>query len=297
MDGKNNFLIYLKRDFIQDVIYDITGSIFYSVSIYTFASNAGFAPGGVSGAALILHHYLNIPIGTLTILINIPMILISFRYLGLSFLLKSVKSMILFSVVVDYIFPHFPQYDGNQILAAIFCGAFGGIGLSFFYRRGSSSGGTDFLTLTLKRLKPHWSIGSIMLFLDSVVIFSGAFVFGQIDAVLYGVLCTAVGSTILDKMMESLNAGQAMVIISQKEKQIEEKIRKVLKVQGIRRNESAHILFLGCNKAAVSKVCYLVYESDPDATTWVWNYSAAYGKGLSTGKLEDFTNPYNERAH
>lgn len=297
MDGKNKFVMYLKKEFIHDLICDITGSIFYSVSIYTFASNAGFAPGGVSGAALILHHYLNIPIGTLTILINIPMILISFRYLGLSFLLKSVKSMIVFSAVIDYIFPYFPKYDGNQILAAIFCGVFGGIGLSFFYRRGSSSGGTDFLTLTLKRLKPYWSIGNIMLFLDSVVIFSGAFVFGQIDAVLYGVLCTAAGSTILDKVMESLNAGQAMVIVSQKEKQIEDKIRNVLKVQSVRRNESAHVLFLGCNKAAVSKVCYLVYESDPEATTWIWDYRAAYGNGLATGKLENFTNPYSEKAH
>ena len=73
MSAKKTFL-GLKGRFdyeilLWDLLYDIAGSILYAAGIYTFAGNAGFAPGGVSGLALILNHLLSLPVGTVTLLI------------------------------------------------------------------------------------------------------------------------------------------------------------------------------------------------------------------------------------
>ena len=65
---------------ISGLIYDIAGSIFSSVGIYIFAGNAGFAVGGVSGLALLANHLFGIPVGTAILIINIPLVAISYRF-------------------------------------------------------------------------------------------------------------------------------------------------------------------------------------------------------------------------
>ena len=75
----------LVKDYKQiwyDIIYYLSGSLCYSIGIYSFAKDAGFAPGGFSGIALICNHLWNLPIGTMTLLFNIPAILISYNVLG-----------------------------------------------------------------------------------------------------------------------------------------------------------------------------------------------------------------------
>ena len=287
--------IYFKSCFITDLLCDIIGGVIYSTAIYTFASNADFAPGGVSGLALIINHYIAIPIGLLTLIVNIPLILISFKYLGIGFLLRSVKSMMIFSFIVDVIFPHFPRYSGNPVLAAIFCGAFGGIGLSFLYRRGSSSGGTDFLTLTLRKLRPHWSIGSIMLCMDAAVIFTGGFVFGRVDSVLHGIICTAVGSTVLDKILASAKSGKLMTVISDKCGEIERKLADGIRLESVdvfSGKEGKAMLLCGCKNSQFRKVCYIVYDTDENAVTYIQDYNEAYGRGLLPPDRNEFIIPY-----
>ena len=76
------------KTLLMDTIYDIIGSIFLGMGIYSFAKNANFAPGGLSGISLILNYIFNLPIGTLTMTLNIPLIIISCKVLGKNFLLK-----------------------------------------------------------------------------------------------------------------------------------------------------------------------------------------------------------------
>ena len=290
MGYRERFVMYIKKDLWKDLIYDIVGSVLYSIAIYYFASNQDFAPGGVSGMALIICHFIPVPIGALTLLINVPLILISYKYLGIGFLFKSVKSMTVFSLIVDYIFTLFPQYSGSPILAAVFCGAFGGLGLSFLYRRGSSSGGTDFLTLTLKKIRPHWSIGKIMLSIDAIVIISGAFVFGNIDAVLYGCICTVCGSTVLDRILNSISSGKILLIFSDMNDLLECRLQEVLKIHTAQKDGKR--MMVGCKSSDVKKIEYLVYELDPNASLYVLDYEEAFGKGNQAADLENFINPY-----
>ena len=133
-DLKNKFK---PKVLFWDLLYDIAGSILYAAGIYTFAGNAGFAPGGVSGLALILNYLVGLPVGTVTLLFNIPLVLISYKAVGKQLLIKSAKTMVISSLFLDVIFPFVPMYDGNRLMASIYSGVFMGAGMALFYIRGS----------------------------------------------------------------------------------------------------------------------------------------------------------------
>ena len=136
--------------FIIDLLFDIAGGLLYSTGIYTFAHMADFAPGGISGLALILNHLLGLPIGLTTLTLNLPLVIISYKVVGREFLLKTARSMIICTIFLDVIFPHTTAYSGSPFMAALYSGLCMGAGMAFFYMRGSSSGGTDFLIMTIK---------------------------------------------------------------------------------------------------------------------------------------------------
>lgn len=120
-----------------DLFCDVLGSILSAIGIYTFAKLASFAPGGISGVALILNHLWNLSIGTTSLVINIPLILLSYRIVGRKFMIKSIRTILINTFFLDFVFPLTPAYDGNPMLAALFSGVFFGCGLALIYMRGS----------------------------------------------------------------------------------------------------------------------------------------------------------------
>lgn len=280
---------YHFKTIIWDLLYDIAGSILYAAGIYTFAGNAGFAPGGVSGLALILNHLLGLPVGTVTLLFNIPLVVISYRAVGKALLIKSAKTMVISSLFLDVIFPFIPMYTGSRLMAAICSGVFMGAGMALFYIRGSSSGGIDFLTLTIKKKKPHMTIGMITLLIDLVVILIGWPVFGDVDAVLYGVASTGVSTIVIDKMLYGTGAGTLAIIITEKGSQIGAKIGENVRrgvtmipaaggYTGMRRD----VILCACSKAEAYLVKSAVQEVDEKAFVMFTETSEVFGEGFKT---------------
>lgn len=131
----------MKKEYWKMLAYDLVGSFFLGVSIVSFAMQANFAPGGVSGLAVLANYLFQIPVGWATILINIPIILLTFRQLGKEFFLISVKSVLISSLLIDYVCCYLPAYTGSRLTASILSGIMAGIGFSLFFNEGSSTGG------------------------------------------------------------------------------------------------------------------------------------------------------------
>lgn len=102
-----------------DLFIDVFGGILIGAGIYNFAANAEFPLAGVSGIALILFRLWGVPIGLATILLNVPIAVGCYRTLGREFFVRSVRSVIITSLITDYIVPLFPVYSGERMLAAI----------------------------------------------------------------------------------------------------------------------------------------------------------------------------------
>lgn len=276
------------KELMWDVLADIAGGLFYALGIYTFAKTANFAPGGLSGLALITHHLWGLPIGIMTLVFNIPVILLSFRLLGKRFLFKSLRSMIVCTLFVDFLLPAVsPPYTGSPLLAALYSGIFLGAGLAVLYMRGSSSGGTDFLTMSVKVLRPHMSLGAVTMIIDLIIILMGWPVFGNIDSVLYGIVATGVTSIVIDKIMYGVGAGKLIIIISDHGQEVADKIANaidrgstLIRAIGTYTGSERQVLLCACNKSQAFKVRSAAHEVDENAFVVITETSEVYGEGF-----------------
>lgn len=286
---------YSLKEFSIDILYDIIGSIFYAIAIYTFASNANFAPGGVSGVAIIVNHLTPIPIGIASVIINIPIILLTYKTLGRKFFLKTIKTIIINTIFIDLIFPMFPTYSGDPFLACIFTGVFFGAGCAFPYMRGSSTGGIDFVILALRKKHPHMTIGKISLIVNMIVVVSGGFVFNSIDAVLFGVISTFIDASFVDRIMFGLgNGGKLINIIVKKgngskvAKAISDKTERgatLIPAIGTYTKEERDMVVCACSRRQFYIIKKAVNEVDNKALVMIQESSEIFGEGF--GRLED----------
>ena len=279
------------RMVLLDLLYDVIGSISYAIGLYTFAKMAGFAPGGLSGLALIANHLWGLPIGATTLVLNIPIILVSFRILGKAFFLKSLKTMVISTFFLDVVFPYTPAYAGSPLMAALYSGVFLGAGLALFYMRGSSSGGTDFLTLSIRARYPYLSLGAVTMGIDLLVISLGGLVYGNVDAALYGLAATFVTSTIIDKIMYGLDAGKLLIIITTHGQMVADRIGEVtgrgstaIRARGTYTGNDREVVLCACSRSQSYTVKNAVHEIDTNAFVMLVETSQVFGEGFIEGE-------------
>ena len=302
----NSFLKNLRiepKTLATDIIYDIIGSVLYGAGLYNFAYTANFAPGGVSGLSMLINILTSkipffqnttipffqggISIGLAMILVNIPIIFFCFKALGPEFFFRSVKTILISSLIVDHLMPHLWTYQGSPMLAAIFGGVLAGAGLSCIYMRDSSTGGSDFVILAIQKKNPHLSIGRVSLAVDGVVILLGGIVYGTVDAALYGLLMTITYSLIIDKIMLGNDSRKLLTIITTNgdmiSQEINEKVSRgvtIINGKGAYTGDSKQILLCACSNAQVYKVKRIVYSMDEKSFIMVSSVDAAFGEGF-----------------
>ena len=273
----------------RDLLFDLIGSIFFGIGIYNFVSAADFAPGGVSGLAIILNYFSDLPIGLGTLLINIPIIAISFKTLGSSFLARTFRTVLVSTLFIDLACPLLPVYSGERLLSAIFAGALVGIGLAVIYHNGSSSGGSDLIIMSIRRKRPHMSLGQVTMAIDGIIIISGGSVYGNIDAILYGFVYSAILTLVMDKLLYGFVSGKLAVIITDPEHTkamshaITSKLVRgatVLNGKGSYTEAEKDVILCACSRSQLAELHALVREIADDVMVIVTSYDEAYGRGF-----------------
>lgn len=128
-----------KRTLIDIAVIIISGFIF-SCGLKTFTAPNDIAPGGASGICVAVAHLTGLSEGVLYFIVNVPLIVIGFIFLGRRLMFKTLLSIITITVATDYVFAYLPHYEGDAMLAAIFGGLLIGTGLGLCYSREGTSG-------------------------------------------------------------------------------------------------------------------------------------------------------------
>ena len=102
-----------------DLLFDVLGGILIAIGTYNFAAMASFPMAGINGIALIFYHLFGLPIGRVALVLNIPIAVCCFKILGRRFFLRSVRTIIITSLIMDYVAPLFPVYTGSWRLSAL----------------------------------------------------------------------------------------------------------------------------------------------------------------------------------
>ncbi|HBA62870.1 MAG TPA: hypothetical protein DCZ20_03330 [Lachnospiraceae bacterium] len=272
-----------------DILVDIAGGILIAVGVYNFASAAGFPMTGFSGIALIFYHLFHTPIGMVSVLMNIPIAFFCYRILGKDFFIRSIKTIIITSFIMDKIAPLFPLYQGDRLLAAICTGILGGLGYALIYMRGSSTGGSDFIIMSLKAKNPHMSLGKICFLSDFVIIMAGAYIYREIDGIIYGLIVSYLMSMVVDKVMYGMDSGKMTLIVTEHGAEVAEAIDAIagrgstlLHAEGSFSGEQKKVVMCACNNKQMYAIRQTAKKVDPEAFIVIMESNEVLGEGFKT---------------
>ena len=286
--GQLNMNFKMVKEIAMDVGADIIGGFLISVGVYNFAVASEFPVAGVSGIAILFYHFFDVPIGIMTILLNIPIALVCYRPLGKTFFWKSVKTMLISNFMIDQIAPLLPVYQGELILASICIGIFAGVGYALLYTRDTSTGGADFIFMAVRKWKPHLSLGRIIITFDFIVIIIGGILRnGNVESIIYGLIGSYILSVVVDKAMYGVNAGKMTLIVTSYGQSVADKIAELigrgstlLKGVGSYSKDEKQVVMCACSNKQMHMVQKAVKEVDEEAFLVILESSEVRGKGF-----------------
>lgn len=276
-----------KKDIAIDLFFEILGSFLVAVALYNFALYAAFPMTGFSGIAMILYRLFEMPIGLTTIIINIPVAIACYRLIGREFMFKSLRCMVISSLMVDYVAPLLPVYEGGRMLSALVTGTLGGMGYAIIYMRKSSTGGSDFIIMAVKALKPHIKLGTIAFLSDIGIILVGGIIFRDIDGIIYGMIINLLFAVVVDKVMCGLNSGKVGFVITDKGNEMCSLIDEctgrgstILEARGGYQNSIKQVVMVACNAKEMYQIEKAVRDLDDSSFMIVMSSNEVHGEGF-----------------
>lgn len=278
----------------KDIAYEIAGSFLIAIALYNFAVKAEFPMTGFSGLALIGYRLWGLPIGITTALLNVPVAILCYRLLGKGFFLRSLRCIAISTVVIDYIAPLLPVYEGERLLAALCTGIIGGLGYALIYVRNSSTGGSDFIVMAIKAIKPHLEMGRIIFISDAFIVLLGGVIFKDMDGVIYGFIINYFYGQMIDQLLLGLNSGKLTLIVTAKADEMAALIDRVadrgstiIHAHGGYTKERRDVVMCACNAKQLYQAEKAIKALDPESFMVVLNSHEVLGEGFQVTRIAE----------
>lgn len=282
-------------ELIGDIAFYLAGSVLLAISIDMFTAPNRIAPGGLSGISTLINYVTGLPIGTMTLILNIPIFIWAFAELGVREVIKSLVATVISSVAIDALAPIVQSYRGDPMLASIFGGVLQGLGLALVFMRSATTGGTDLIARLLGRHVRFMSIGKLLLGVDGVIVAVSAAVYHSADNAMYAIIVIFVGSRLVDTILygTDIGTGKVLFIISPKNKEIADEILSdvdrgvtILKSRGAYSGREGEVLLCAVRRFEVATVKDIVHSIDKNAFLIVGDAGEITGEGFRPVKEE-----------
>lgn len=182
------------REYVVKYALVALGSALFAAGFQFFLYPNSIIVGGVSGIAMIINYLVGLPVGIMTIVLNIPLFIIAWKHFGGKFIISSLVGMLLSSVLVDVLAVIDYSPTDDMLLACLIGGAIKGLGLGLIYYAGATTGGTDIIAKFVRLRFPYINFGTIVLLTDAVIIIAFAAIFDRVEAAMYAVIAMFVVS-------------------------------------------------------------------------------------------------------
>lgn len=239
------------------IIIVIIASLLYAWNLCCFAKSADLLPGGISGVSLLLQHiiksifHITVPYSVFNILLNLFPVYIGFRYIGKKFTLYSILTILLSSIFVDIL----PDYifTTDVLLISIFGGLINGFAIALCLNVGTTTGGTDFISIYMSQQK-GMDAWNYILFGNVIILLIAGAMFGWSIA-LYSIIYQFCSTQII-QMLYKRYQKETLFIISDKADEIYRLIKDTT-------NHDATLFHgIGCYEAKEKEMIYSVINTD-----------------------------------
>ena len=278
------------------------GALLTALAINIFLVPYKIAPGGLSGLATVIYYISGerFPVGLTMLVINIPLFILGWKYIGRNFFIRTVYGTIALSVLIDVTEPYtvtlasqflqdFQVGGGSPdiLLYSIIGGFLSGVGLGLVLKYDATTGGTELAARLLQRPFKFLTVGTILLIIDALIVIFAVFTFDSIVLGLYSLVSLYITTKVIDAMVEGVDFSRAILIISNKPNEISREIMNrldrgvtELKGKGAYTGNDKDVLLCVVKRQQVPKLKEIVHEVDANAFMILADVREVLGEGF-----------------
>jgi uncharacterized membrane-anchored protein YitT (DUF2179 family) len=260
--------------FLQDLLLMVAGVLIAGFALKGFLVPNHFFDGGITGISLLLHEIYHFNLAIVIILLNLPLVIISYYTVGKKFAIRTLSAVVLLGISL-WLIPSV-QLTSDKLLISIFGGAFLGLGVGLVMRSGAALDGIEVLAIYTLR-KTSFTMSEIILGLN-IMIFATAAIYLSVETALYSVLTYFCATRTIDYIIEGIQAFTGVTIISGKNEEIKhELVHKFGRGITIYKGERGYlpdnfdqkidcdIIFTVISRMEMRKLLNVVQNLDPNA--------------------------------
>ena len=255
----------------KDIVWVVAGNAVLALAVSMFILPYDILSGGVAGIAVALQPLIPLPVTLMVNLLVVGLFILGACFLGKEFAMKTILSSLIYPVFLTFFSGRVPVLDLDPILASLYGGLLGGMGVGMALRTGASTGGMDIPPLIVHKLT-HIEIAKLALITDALTVLLGAFTYG-LEAVLIGFVSVWASSVAIDKvLMFGGQQAKAIQIISDQYEQIIERIHSelergttLIEAQGGYTHEKRKIVLVVITKNQYPALMEMVTAIDKEA--------------------------------
>ena len=279
----------------RDYTWIFLGSVLYSLSFDWFYVPNQLGFGGLTALGMILNHISPaIPIGTAVLVLNIPIFLLGWKFLGGHTLLSSLFAMAATSVLVDLFAALYPFPTMDPMLAAVFGGVTLGAALGMIFSRGATTGGTDLIARLLKLPFAWLPMGKLLLVVDLSMLLAVSLAFRSLESAMYGIIALYISTQVMDGVLYGLDRSKVAYIVTETPRPMAAEIDKQLDRgvtflygEGSFSGQDRLVLMCAFKQRQIVPLKALVHEMDPNAFIIVCDAHEVLGQGFRRYQKND----------
>ena len=275
------------REQVKSYIIVTLACVLYALSFDWFYAPNGFTVGGFTGISQIINFFAPIlPIGTMVIVLNVPLFIVGLKKFGFAFLCKSIYTMTLSSILIDVVAAIHEFAPMDPLLACLYGGVTLGVASGLIFREEATTGGTELAARLLKLKLESLSIGTLCLAIDILVTVTYALIFRDLTRALYGMISLSLISVSIDKVVYGPNAAKVAYIISDCHEELTRRLLELdrgvtlLQGKGAYSGRDKQVILCACARTQIIPVKRAVQEIDPDAFVIVCDAHEILGEGF-----------------
>ena len=277
--------------------YAITtlGALIFALAFDWFFVPNQVAMGGVTGLAQVINALVpQVSVGVLTIILNVPLFLAGWKFIGWHLLASSLYAMAVSSLAIDGIAAVHSFAPVDPLLACLCGGVLMGFGFGLVFSQGATTGGTDIVARLMKLRLPWLPMGKLVLVPDGVVLTLAALAFGGVEAALYGAVAIFVSGRVMDTVLYGLDTSKVAYIISDRWQQVADALLReqqrgvtILRGQGAWTGDDKQVLLVAFKQKEIMQIKQAAHDIDPKAFMIVCDAHDVLGEGFGDYREEN----------
>lgn len=260
-------------------------AVIYAISISLFLDPNNIAPGGITGVAILINRFVQIPTGTLNLILNIPIILLGLWKFGFTFIISTFYELFMITIFTNLLAP-FEAVTDDLLMAAVLGGGLLAVALALTFKAGATTGGSDIIVKVLRLKWRHLKTGVIFMMTDFLVILASWIVFQDMTVAFYAGVAVIVDTIVMDLLLYGADEAKLIFIICKDISGMQERIIRELDItatiihgEGAYTGECRKVLMVVSRKQMAPQIEEIVKEEDKSAFMIVTSATEIYGEG------------------